>query len=192
MTKMTSPIRICLLTVNAAAIAQDFRGSITGTITDSTGASVPGAKVSIRNIATNTSVDTVTDADGGYTAPYLISGEYEVSIAANGFKQLVRKGISVRVGDKLTLNLTLELGAVSDSVTVASDAPLLESETGTAGQVIDQRRISELPLSDGNPFTLTRLASGIAITGGPAALGTGQQRFAKHLIFRFVTARLPA
>ncbi len=185
--KQTCLLIAGLLLACAAATAQDFRGAITGAITDATGANVPNAKISVRNIATNTAIDTVTDANGGYTVLYLLSGEYEVSVTANGFKQLVRKGISIQVGDKRTLNLTLELGAVNESVTVTSDAPLLESETGTAGQIIDQRRISELPLSDGNPFVLARLASGIAITGGPAALGTAQQPFANQTVSDFKT-----
>jgi hypothetical protein len=86
-------------------------------------------------------------------------------VEAKGFKKAARQGVEVRVGDKLQLNMQLEVGNVSETVNINSDAPLLETNTGSAGQVIDRRRISELPLSDGNPFVLARLAPGIAYNG---------------------------
>lgn len=151
--------------LSAAALAQEFRASIQGRITDATGAAVPGALVQATNVATNVSASTTTNETGDYTLLYLAPGQYEVSAEAKGFKKLLRQGVEARVGDKLTLNLVLEVGQVQETVNVSADAPLLETASASAGQVIDGRRISELPLSDGNPFVLSRLAAGIAYTG---------------------------
>jgi outer membrane receptor protein involved in Fe transport len=126
---------------------------------------VASATVTITNSATNVSSSITTNGDGDYTAVYLIPGNYSVTVEAAGFKKAVRQNIEVRVGDKLQIDLKLEVGNVSDTVSVTTEAPLLETNTASAGQVIDRRRISELPLSDGNPFVLARLASGIAYTG---------------------------
>jgi hypothetical protein len=146
-------------------VAQEARGSITGRVTDATGAVVAGARITITNINMNTSSTVNSDADGNYSVFYLVPGKYAVTIEAQGFKKFVNQGIEVRVGDKLTLDLQLEVGGVEQTVSVIASAPLLESSTASAGQVIDRRRISELPLSDGNPFTLTRLAPGIGYVG---------------------------
>jgi hypothetical protein len=157
-----------MLIFTASAIsttAQEFRGSISGTVTDSSGAAVPGAQITISNIATNTSATTTTNGEGAYTALYLTPGTYTVLVEANGFKKLLREGIEVRVGDKLTLDLALETGGVQETVTVTGEATLLQTASASTGQVIDRRRISELPLSDGNPFTLARLAAGATYTG---------------------------
>jgi len=160
----------CLLAILLPAIgwtifAQESRGSITGQVTDKSGAVVAGAQITITNVATNVSTTTTTNEAGNYTVLYLIPGQYTVTVEASGFKKVVRQGIEVRVADKLTLDLTLEVGAVAETVNVTAEAPLLETASASAGQVIDQRRISELPLSDGNPFVLSRLSPGVSYTG---------------------------
>jgi len=157
---------LLLMIVAGAVKAQEFRGSIVGRVQDEKGALVPGAQVKITNPATNISNTTMTDEAGNYSLLYLPVGKYAVSVEAKGFKVLaLQQPVEVRVGDKLTLDLVLEVGELSESVTVTTEAPLLESGTATAGQVIDRRRIAELPLSDGNPFVLSRLAPGITYTG---------------------------
>src|SRR5256884_4779756 len=159
----------CLLTfiglglIVASANAQEFRGSITGRVTDASGASVPGSQVTVTNSATNVSSSATTNEDGVYTVLYLAPGQYTVMAEMRGFKKLLRS-VEVRVGDKLTLDLPLEVGSVTESVNIATEQPL-ETNSATAGQVIDRRRSSELPLSDGNPFTLVRLAPGIGYVG---------------------------
>ncbi len=145
--------------------AQEFRGSISGRVADSGGGAIANAKVTVTGKATNSASTTTTNENGDYTVLYLIPGAYDVSIEAAGFKRATRQNLEVRVGDKLALDLKLEVGDVTESVSITSDAPLLETNSASAGQVIDQRRISELPLSDGNPFVLTRLAPGIAYVG---------------------------
>jgi len=160
-----SLIAVYLLLVAGSTRAQEFRGSITGRVMDATGAVIPGAQISATNVATNTSVWASVDDSGDYTLLFLTPGKYNLAIEARGFKKLVKQDVEVRVGDKLTLDLTLEVGEVAETVNVTSETPLLEAATASSGQVIDRRRISELPLSDGNPFVLSRLAPGIVYTG---------------------------
>src|SRR5712692_5877225 len=148
----------------ASAAAQEFRGSISGRVTDPSGAAVPGSQVTVTNTATNVSDSETTNEAGVYTVLYLAPGRYTVVAEKQGFKKLLHT-IDVRVGDKITLDLPLEVGTMSETVNVTTEAPLLETLSATAGQVVDRRRISELPLSDGNPFTLVRLAPGIGYIG---------------------------
>jgi len=154
---------ISLGLVAAPAVAQEFRGSVTGRVIDPSGASVPGAQVTVTNTATNVSHSVTTNEQGVYTVLYLADGRYNVIAEKAGFKKLLQT-IEVRVGDKIALDLPLEVGSVTESVNITTEQPL-ETNSATAGQVIDRRRISELPLSDGNPFTLVRLAPGIGYVG---------------------------
>ena len=158
-------VTLSLLLAALSAVAQEFRGSITGRVIDKTGTGVAGAHVTVTETETNASTNTTTDEAGTYTALYLTPGLYSMSVEAKGFKKLERQGIEVRVGDKLALDLQVELGTVRQQVQVVGSVPILETESASAGQVIDERRISELPLSDGNPFVLTRLAPGVTYTG---------------------------
>ncbi|HWT02058.1 MAG TPA: carboxypeptidase-like regulatory domain-containing protein, partial [Pyrinomonadaceae bacterium] len=156
---------LCLLLVAGSTAAQEFRGSITGRVTDASGAAVPNAQVSATNAATNNAVRATTDESGDYTMLFLTPGGYALTVEAAGFKKLLRQNVEVRVGDRLTLDLTLEVGELVETVSVVTETPLLEAATASSGQVIDRRRIAELPLSDGNPFVLSRLAPGVTYTG---------------------------
>ena len=134
------------------AFAQDYRGQITGRILDPTGAAVPGANVKVINTATNAASATISDEHGNYRTLYLTPSTYVVTVEAAGFKKLNRQGIEVRVGDSIALDLTLEIGASQETVNVTAEAPLLETNTASSGQVIETRAIADLPLSDGNPL----------------------------------------
>ncbi len=154
-----------LLCLAVPAMAQEYRGAITGRITDTSNAVLPGTTVSATHADTNQSTTTVTNADGAYNLLFLTPGKYTVTAEIPGFKKLARPGIEVRIGDRLTLDLKLELGAVEETITVTSATPLLNMSNASAGQVIDEQRIALLPLSDGNPFVLSRLVPGVAFTG---------------------------
>ena len=158
---------IVLLALCAAipAAAQDFRGAIIGRINDSSGARLPGVTVTATNTATNVASTTTTNSDGSYTILYLTPGTYTVSVELSGFKKVVRDGIDVRIGDRLTLDFTLEVGQLAETISVRAESPLLNLASASAGQVIDEKRISLMPLSDGNPFVLSRLVPGVAYTG---------------------------
>jgi hypothetical protein len=168
MHEVYSRVLLCLLVLVAASLgvhAQEFRGAISGRVVEASGAAVNNATVTVTNHATNTAVTSTTNESGEYNVLYLTPGQYSVSVEARGFKKSVRSNVEVRVGDRLALDIQLEVGGVTDTVTITADAALLETNSASAGQVIDQRRISELPLSDGNPFVLSRLASGISYVG---------------------------
>ncbi len=147
--------------------AQEARGTIVGTITDATGAVVPGAKVDVVSKAMGTKVSLTTNESGHYQAAYLIPGQYQVVAQADGFKRFVRDGIEVRVNDRVEVDLTLEIGATEQSVTVSGETPLLNTTSSSLGQVVDGRRVSELPIPHGNPYFLIGLAAGVSFTRDP-------------------------
>ena len=158
---------VALASVLAAvpSSAQDFRGTVTGRVSDAQGGRLPGVTVTATNLATNAESTTTTDSVGDYTIPYLNPGKYRITVELSGFKKAIRDGVEVRIGDRLAVDLTLEVGQLEETVSVAADTPLLETRTGSAGQVIDEKRIALMPLSDGNPFVLARLAPGVAYHG---------------------------
>jgi hypothetical protein len=121
---------------------------------------IPNASVKATNIATGVSVSTVTNAQGNYLLPYLIPGAYRIEAEAAGFKRVVQDGLELRVNDRLEVNLTLEVGAVTEQVTVVAETPLLDTASASMGSVVDARRVAELPVPHGNPYHLIQLASG--------------------------------
>jgi hypothetical protein len=145
--------------------AQDFRGEITGRVVDASGGRLPGVTVTATNIATGVGIPTTTNAEGDYAIPFLNPGTYTVTGELTGFKKVARENVEVRVGDKIGLDLTMEVGKMEETVTVTAETPLLETQSGNQGEVIDEKRISMMPLSDGNPFVLARLVPGAAFTG---------------------------
>jgi hypothetical protein len=155
----------CVWAASLTLLAQDFRGQISGRLTDGSGGRLPGVTVTVTNVATNVATPTTTNGDGEFTIPFLTPGTYTVTAELSGFKKLVRPNVQVRVADKISLDLTLEVGKMEETVSVTAQAPLLETGTGSTGQVIDEKRISMMPLSDGNPFVLSRLAPGVAYNG---------------------------
>ncbi|MDZ4800163.1 MAG: carboxypeptidase-like regulatory domain-containing protein [Bryobacteraceae bacterium] len=162
-------VALFVLVASAACLAQESRAVLLGKISDSTGAVIVGAKVVARNIETNVAVSSVTNQDGNYTIPYLLPGSYTISAEHQGFKKVIRDGIELRVNDRTEVDLNLEVGSIADSVTVTGETPLLETATASIGMLMDERRVSELPLVGGNAFGLARLAPGIATTAGHAA-----------------------
>lgn len=158
-------LALALFVCAPAAVAQDFRGAITGRITDAQGGRLPGATVTATHVATNVLSTATTDAAGDYAIPYLPTGTYRLTVELSGFKKVVREGLEVRIGDRLSIDVPLEVGQVEETVTVQAETPLLETRSGSAGQVIDEKRIAMMPLSDGNPFVLARLAPGVAYHG---------------------------
>lgn len=147
------------------ACGQESRGSITGQAMDSSGAVIPGVKVSARNTATNVSTSTVTNATGNYTILYLIPGAYDVTAELAGFATMTRQGIEVQVGDKLAVDFKLQPASVTSTVQVTGEStPLLATESASSGTVIGQRQVTELPLPYGNPFMLASLAPGVVFT----------------------------
>ncbi len=156
---------LCLLAT--AGWAQDARGTIVGTVTDASGAIVPGATVEVTNTAMGTKLSLKTNEAGLYSAPYLIPGTYQVRVEVAGFKKFVRDGVELRVNDRLEVNIQLEVGTAEQSVTVTGETPLLSTETASMGTVVDGRRVTELPIPHGNPYFLIGLAAGVSFTRDP-------------------------
>ena len=110
-----------------SAQAQDSRGTITGTVRDSSKALVPGATVTVTSAEMGNPISTVTNAEGYFQVPYLIAGSYKVTVELQGFKRYVREGIEVRIADRLELDIVLEVGGTVEEVTVKGETPLLET-----------------------------------------------------------------
>ena len=151
----------------SGAFAQDGRGTLLGRITDSSAAAIPNAGIELLQKATGVRLTSRSNDQGNYEMPFLLPGFYQLGIEAAGFKKAVSDDIEIRVGDRLKLDFTLELGQLAETVTVTGETPLVEASTASLGQVTDRRRIVDLPLSGGNAMTLLRLAPGISNTGAP-------------------------
>src|SRR4051794_26743188 len=131
--------RFCIALLFTVAAHAQTAGTATllGNVTDSTGAAVAGARVAVVNPETSASLATLSTTEGTYQVPYLAPGSYTVTIEASGFKRYVREGLVVRTGEVPRVDVQLEVGAVTESVQVSGAAPLLDTETATAGQVLD-------------------------------------------------------
>jgi len=161
---------LLLLFAAFTATGQEFRGSLAGKITDPNGAVVPGSKVEIKNTETGIVSITTTGEDGSYSFALLPPGKYQLTVTKENFNTAVREGVVVRVADRLTLDVQLEIGVTAMVTTVASGLTL---DTGTVntGTVVTGRQISELPLTEGTAYQLATLAPGIAYTGNPLFTG---------------------
>ncbi len=141
--------------------AQSFTGTILGSVTDSSGAVAPGATVVIVNRSTNAANTVRSDASGNYVAPLLPPGQYSVQVEMAGFKKFLREGITLQVQQQARVDITLEVGALTESVVVSADAELVEATTSSVGKVVDNRRIMELPLNTRNVYSLIYLTPGV-------------------------------
>jgi len=156
-------------------LAQVDTGSITGTVTDASGAVVTGAKVTLTNEGTGASLSTSAGSDGGYKFTPLRIGSYKVDASAQGFKTSSEPHISVDVGSNVLVNLKLQPGSVNETIEVTSEAPLLQTQDASVGQVVNQKGMNDLPLNGRNFTFLAQLAAGIntpqADTRGNASTG---------------------
>jgi len=171
MSKSKLVLPVALLCCAFTANAQVGRGTILGTVTDSTGAIVAGAKVSVVNVDTNIAVNTETNKDGFYTTPPMNVGNYQVTVEQAGFKKAVRTGLVLEVDQKAEVNIRLDVGATTESVQVTGEAPLVNTENGSIGQVIENKRVEDLPLNGRNAFALVQLSTNVHSNAGPNQSG---------------------
>src|SRR6267142_47513 len=149
-----------------SAWGQEVTGSISGTVTDSKGGAVPGAKVTITNSDQQVVVRVLTtDEHGQYAAPLLPVGHYSVSVEIAGFKKIKQSGLVLNVSDKLAANFTLEVGAMSESVTVEANALPVDTQSATATGVISGVQLRELSLNSRNYAQLVLLVPGASDSG---------------------------
>jgi hypothetical protein len=156
------------------AYGQATSGEITGQIVDSTGAVIPGAEVTATHADTGTARSTLSGSNGIYRIPLLPPGAYVVKAALTGFKTAVREGLTLSVGQALHLDLTLEVGSISETITVSGDAPLVNVEQGRVSTLVDTKKIVDMPLNGRNIYQLMYLAPGtINTTSTVDEPGTG-------------------
>ena len=135
----TSLLAALLLPV--LAFAQEFRGTILGRVIDQTGAAVPIATVQVTNVETRTVLRSVSNESGNYQVPFLLPGIYTVAVESAGFKRIERTGVRVLTGSAVTVDLTLEVGSATESVTVTAAPPLLEVANGDLSQVMTREYV---------------------------------------------------
>jgi hypothetical protein len=148
--------------------SQEFRATLTGRLTDPTSAPIAAGTLVLINTDTAERFPTKATERGDYTFALMKPGNYEMRVEHDGFKAFVRRGIRLEVNQSATLDVTLQLGSVSETVTVTDEAPLLEASTADRGGVIDEQTIKEMPLNGRNPFMLSMLVAGVNYNGSLA------------------------
>ena len=161
-------LSICLLFLCACcgALAQAGRGTISGLVTDPAGALIAGARVVLLNRATGVSQRTTTSSAGLYTFISLNPGLYQVTASQTGFKSVAQDKVSVSVDQVAEVNITLQVGAISETVTVTQGAELVEPSNSTVGQLIDSATIDRVPLLYRNVYDLVQLSAGVTPPNG--------------------------
>jgi len=138
---------IVLCWAGGLCFAQGDRGSITGIVTESTGAGITGAQVTVTNVARGTQNSTVTTGAGNYSIPELAAGQYSVTVVAAGFNELIRNGITVSVGETARVDLTMTVGQATATVSVTADAPLLQTDSPQNNVEVTTTDLNELPIN---------------------------------------------
>src|SRR5262245_34768899 len=170
-------VGLCLWVLCSAvpSLAQVDTGSISGVVSDESSAAISGASVTLTNEGTSAELTTTTGIDGGYKFTPVRIGSYKVTATFQGFQTVVQHGIVVNVGENVVSNFTLSPGAVTDTVTVESTVPVLQSQDASVGQVVDSKSVNDLPLNGRNFTFLAQLSAGVntpqADTRGNAATG---------------------
>ncbi len=148
---------LLLLALSSAALAQSPRASIRGVVSDPQGAVIPGATVSATNIQTGIVTTAQTNEVGLYSLPLLPIGQYILKAEASGFRRYVRQNITLTTGQALELRIVLEVGQLTESVTVSAEAPLLETRTADAGQLVEARTVEDMPLGDRRAMNMVNI-----------------------------------
>ena len=157
-----------LLLVAGSVGAQEFRAAISGTVTDSSGAAVPGVTVTATETRTGARSVVVSDGSGQYVAPFLAPGDYEFTAELSGFKQYTRRGLHLAAGSHAILDVRLDIGEVSESVQVHADAPLVNVANASVGQTVTTKEVEDLPLNGRTPMMFAQLAVGVIATSNPS------------------------
>lgn len=159
---------IALVRLASVTMGQEFRATVSGAVTDSTGAGVPGAQVVVVETTTNVRTTTTTADNGHYTIPFLLPGEYNLTVTAAGFKEYQRKGWRLGAGENPVMDVVLEVGDARQTVVVVADTPVINIENGAVGSTITAREVEDLPLNGGTPIMMASLAMGVISTSQPS------------------------
>ena len=148
------------LAIALPVAAQETRGNISGTVKDNTGV-IPGATVLIVSTDTGAKQELTTNNSGYFEAPLMQPGTYEITVEMAGFKRLTQRGIVLAVAQQMNIPFVLEVGAISENITVTGEAPLLDSSSVSSAQTFDTRMVESLPMLSNMPIMLTRFAAGV-------------------------------
>ena len=165
-----SLVAVIALLIPASLFCQEFRGTISGAVTDPTGATIAGAKIVVTETHTGTKTPTISDSSGQYSAPFLQPGDYEIAAQMQGFKEFVRKGVHLGSGEHPVIDIRLDVGDTSQSIEITADAPILNTENASAGSAITTKEVEDLPLNGGTPMALASLSLGVIGTGQPGLI----------------------
>ncbi len=163
--------------VSSSLYGQSTYGSVVGSVTDSSGAAVPGATVTLTNVGTEEKRTQPSGADGLFTFVNLFPGQYRVDVEKPGFKHFARTDVTVQVQQSTSVNAALQVGEVSQVVEVTSQTPLLQTESASLGQVVEQRKADELPLNGRNIFNLITVSPAAVAQGGAGGSPVGENPF---------------
>jgi hypothetical protein len=145
--------------------AQEVRGRIHGRVSDPNKSAVPGATVKITDVARASTATVTTNDQGLFEVPYLLSSTYQVVVEAAGFKKYIQDGVLLQINETRELEIGLEVGGTQETVTVTSEPATLNASDASLGQTVDAKRLAELPLVHGDPYTLIGLSGGVTYTG---------------------------
>lgn len=159
--RLSASFAVLLMFAGLAGWGQESRANLEGRVTDPQGALVPGASVTVVSEATGVKQTTSANEQGAWVVRFLNPGTYKVTVSAPGFKTAERKGVTLQTADIKQLDMTLEVGQVSETVTVSAEAPLIDTSAATAGTVIEQEAITEMPVMSRIPFQLATLSPGV-------------------------------
>jgi hypothetical protein len=159
-----------------ATNAQVAGGSLSGTITDPSGGQVPNATVVIKNVATGVDRTLTTNANGYYTAPNLLPGEYQITISATGFNTSSKSGITINVGSQQTYDAALQIGTVTHTVEVSTDAPSVQLQSSDISATVNATTVRELPLNGRSWTDLAALQPGVSTITTQPSFATGSDR----------------
>ncbi len=151
-----------------ASFGQNVYGSISGNVTDASGSVIPSASVTLTRVETGEAHNQQTSSGGEYTFSNVLPGNYKIEVEKTGFKKVIRDSIVVEVESGLRVDIALEVGSVNQTVEVTAQAPLLQPETSSLGQVVETRSVTELPLNGRNPLALVALSAGVVPQGSPS------------------------
>ena len=169
------PLARCLGLFCLPLLAQNPSATITGWISDTTDAAVPGATVTLTGVDTGVTLKTETNTAGIYWISGLVGGPYRIDISKEGFASVTEQGIEIHVGETAVLDYKLAVGSTRDTVIVKASAILLDSATSTVGQVIEDRQIEDTPLNGRNVMNLLALAPGVVPQGATSGAATNNQ-----------------
>lgn len=148
-------------------MAQEYRSTISGRVTDPSGSAVAAAKITVVERNTGARSETESGSDGGYSLPFLAPGPYTLSAEVAGFKKYIQEGLNVGTNQRIALDIALQLGNQVESVTVSADVAMLQTATASVGQVIGENEISVLPMNGRTPLTLAQLSFGVTPSSDP-------------------------